>query len=269
SDWAGRAGFSYEGNLHHAYFFHLYVGDQFRHDLGFVRRQDVGLTFGKYERVFRPQAMSQWVREHTFGATLEAVQDSEYQELETRVGGLSYNMGFQDGGVFSVNYDDTYELLTEPFEISDGVVIPIGEYDFGEARVRYQSNVSAPLSGDIQFGSGSFWSGDRKSVSGGLRVRFSEHIAVSGSFERNSVDLPEGAFVTHLGGMNLDWSFTPRMFLNAFVQYNSDTDTWLSNVRFNLIHHPLSDIFVVWNETRGPDTTVRSLIVKYTQMFAF
>jgi hypothetical protein len=269
SDWAGRAGFSYEGNLHHAYFFHLHIGDQFRHDLGFVRRPDVGLSFGKYERVFRPETLSQWVREHTFGATLEAVQDSDYQELETRVGGLSYTMGFQDGGSFSVNYDDSYELLTEPFEISDGVVIPIGEYDFAETRVRYQSNVSAPLSGDIQFGSGTFWSGNRKSVNGGLRVRFSEHIAVSGNFERNSVDLPEGAFVTHLGGMNLDWSFTPRMFLNAFVQYNSDTDTWLSNVRFNLIHHPLSDIFVVWNETRGPDTTLRSLIVKYTQMFAF
>jgi len=135
--------------------------------------------------------------------------------------------------------------------------------------VRYQSNISAPLSGDIEYGTGSFWSGDRKSVNGGLRVRFSEHLAVSGSFERNSVDLPQGAFVTHLGSMNLDWSFTPRMFLNAFVQYNSDTDTWLSNVRFNLIHHPLSDIFVVWNETHGPDTTLRSLIVKFTQMFSF
>jgi len=269
SDWAGRAGFSYEGNTNHAYLFHLYVGDQFRHDLGFVRREDIGMTFGKYEKIFRPQAMSRWVREHTFGATLEAVQDSDYQELQTRVGGLRYAMEFQDSGVFSVNYDDTHELLTEPFEISDGVVIPVGEYDFAEARVNYQSNISAPLSGDIQFGSGSFWSGDRKLVSGGLRVRLSEHVAVSGSFERNSVDLPEGAFVTNLGSMNLDWSFTPRMFLNAFIQYNSDTDAWLSNVRFNLIHRPLSDIFVVWNETRGPDTTFRSVIFKYTQMFAF
>jgi hypothetical protein len=59
------------------------------------------------------------------------------------------------------------------------------------------------------------------------------------------------------------------MFLNAYVQYNSDTDSWLSNVRFNLIHHPLSDLYVVWNETRGPDTRVDAVIVKFTQMFAF
>ena len=53
-------------------------------------------------------------------------------------------------------------------------------------------------------------------------------------------------------GLRVDWSFTPRMFLNTFVQYNGETDTWLSNVRYNLIHRPLSDIYVVWNETHSP-----------------
>lgn len=269
SDWAGRAGFSYEGNTNRAYLFHLHVGDRFRHDLGFVRRDDVNLTFGKYEKILRPQATSQWIREYTLGAKIEAFQDSGYQELQTRVASLSYDMELQDGGRFSVNFDDTYELLTDPFEISDGVVIPMGEYDFGEVQVSYRSNSSATVSGDIQFGSGSFWSGNRKLVNGGLRVRFSEHVAVSGSFDRNSVDLPQGSFVTHLGSLNFDWSFTPRMFLNAYVQYNSEADAWLSNVRFNLIHHPLSDIYVVWNETRGPNATFRSIIFKFTQMFAF
>jgi hypothetical protein len=269
SDWAGRAGFSYEGNTNRAYLFHLHVGDRFRHDLGFVRRDDIGLTFGKYQKILRPQAMSQWVREHTLGVAVESYMDSDYQELQTRVATLTYDMGFQDGGTLLVTYDDSYELLTEPFEISDGIVIPIGDYDFGEARVRYSSNSSAAFSGNIELGSGSFWSGDRKLINGGARVRFSEHLAVSGSFERNSVDLPEGAFVTNLGSMNLDWSFTPRMFLNAFIQYNSDTDAWLSNVRFNLIHHPLSDLYVVWNETRTDNATFRSVIVKFTQMFAF
>ena len=67
---------------------------------------------------------------------------------------------------------------------------------------------------------------------------------------RNAVTLPEGSFTADLVGLRVDWSFTPRMFLNAFVQYNGETDTWLSNVRYNFIHRPLSDIYVVWNETR-------------------
>ena len=277
SDWAGRVGFNYEGNTNRAYFFHLYVGDAFRHDLGFVRREDIGLSFGKYEKVFRPDFGSRWIREHTLGVAVEAVQDSGYQELQTRIANFRYSLQLQDGGVLAVEYDDTYDLLTEPFEIhrpvglpdeEPGVIVPEGMYNYGEVVATFQSNQSAALSGDIEFTKGSFWSGERRTVGGGLRVRFSEHLAVSGSLERNDVDLPEGAFETHLETMRLDWSFSPRMFLNAFVQYNSDTDTWLSNVRFNFIHHPLSDLFIVWNETHGPDTKLRSLIVKYTHMFS-
>ena len=59
------------------------------------------------------------------------------------------------------------------------------------------------------------------------------------------------------------------MFLNAFVQYNGQSDSWLTNIRFNLIHRPLSDIYVVWNETRLPTDTRRALMLKYTHLIAF
>ena len=73
----------------------------------------------------------------------------------------------------------------------------------------------------------------------------------------------------NLARFRLDWSFTPRMFLNAFVQYNGEADAWLSNIRFNLIHRPLSDIYVVWNETRSPADVRRALMLKYTHLIAF
>ena len=267
-DWAGRAGFSYQGNTNRAHFFHVHVGDDFRHDLGFVRRKNIGLSFGKYEKILRPQYGSRWVREHTFGVALEAGQDSGYQELQTRIGSLRYSVEFQDGGIISARYDNTHDLLNEPFDIYPGVVIPEGTYNYGELVLAFQSNPSAAISGDFLFGNGSFWSGERTTIGGGLRVRFDEHVALLGSLERNSVVLPEGSFVTYLETMRLNWSFTPRMFLDAFVQYNSEERTWLSNVRFNLIHRPLSDIYVVWNETRGSDLKFRSVIVKYTHMLA-
>jgi hypothetical protein len=59
------------------------------------------------------------------------------------------------------------------------------------------------------------------------------------------------------------------MFLNAFIQYNGETEAWLSNVRFNLIHRPLSDIYIVWNETRHPVQDQRALLLKYTQLIPF
>jgi hypothetical protein len=60
------------------------------------------------------------------------------------------------------------------------------------------------------------------------------------------------------------------MFLNAFVQYNGQSDSWLTNIRYNVIHRPLSDIYVVWNETRLPgELPRRALMLKYTHLVAF
>jgi hypothetical protein len=62
------------------------------------------------------------------------------------------------------------------------------------------------------------------------------------------------------------------MFVNALVQYNTDAQQWSSNVRFNIIHHPLSDFFLVYNERHDTLTNEmqnRALIAKLTYMLAF
>jgi hypothetical protein len=61
------------------------------------------------------------------------------------------------------------------------------------------------------------------------------------------------------------------MFVNALVQYNSDSRQWSSNVRFNIIHRPLSDIFVVYNERRDSlsgNLIDRAVIAKMTYMIS-
>ena len=70
----------------------------------------------------------------------------------------------------------------------------------------------------------------------------------------------------------INYNFNSTMFVNALVQYNSDTDQLSSNLRFNLIHRPLSDIFIVYNERRDDRTGLmlsRAVIAKMTYMVAF
>jgi hypothetical protein len=67
------------------------------------------------------------------------------------------------------------------------------------------------------------------------------------------------------------------MFLNAFMQYNSVTRQLVSNIRYQFIHHPLSDLFLVYNDTRFRDTgplglrqpSSRSVILKLTHLLSF
>ena len=96
--------------------------------------------------------------------------------------------------------------------------------------------------------------------------------SVENRYSLNDVDLQEGSFTTHLFRSRINYHFSTRMFLSAFLQYNSDRNLISSNVRFNFIHRPLSDLFVVYNEDRdvsGAGRTDRAFTVKYTHLISF
>jgi hypothetical protein len=57
--------------------------------------------------------------------------------------------------------------------------------------------------------------------------------------------------------------------VNALIQYNKDLDQWSSNIRFNVIHRPLSDFYIVYDErqsTTSGSGVNRALIAKMTYM---
>lgn len=90
-------------------------------------------------------------------------------------------------------------------------------------------------------------------------MRYSENLQASFTWGRNIVDLAEVDFTTDLVGVRVDASLSPRMFLRSFVPYNMAARTLSTNVRYRFIHHPLSDLFIVYNRAAGstgtpPDT---------------
>ena len=98
------------------------------------------------------------------------------------------------------------------------------------------------------------------------------------SYEYNKIGVNTGDFRANLYGLRFNYSFTPKMFFNSFIQYNTETNRFLTNIRFNLEHRPLSYISFVLTEDRlrglsgveGSDDVVgRALILKYTHLFQF
>ncbi|MDZ7343700.1 MAG: hypothetical protein ONA90_04210, partial [candidate division KSB1 bacterium] len=77
------------------------------------------------------------------------------------------------------------------------------------------------------------------------------HFSFRLTYDRNQVDLPEGKLDTDLFALRLNLTFSTRLFLNTLVQYNSETNELSTNLRLNFIHSPGSDLFIVYNESRG------------------
>ena len=128
------------------------------------------------------------------------------------------------------------------------------------------------ISGNASINWGDFWDGTRTSFNGGLVVKPNEHLNVGLSYSRNRLDLSNGTARTDLVGTRLVYGFTSRVFLNAFVQYNSTTHEVSSNIRFKFNYRPLSDFFVVYNDRRDTLNGLpvdRTLIVKFTRLLSF
>jgi hypothetical protein len=108
-------------------------------------------------------------------------------------------------------------------------------------------------------------------LSGGLSVKPNYHLNLTLNYNRNYLRLLRGASTSDLVGARIVYGFSPRSFLNAFVQYNSATREVSTNIRFNIMYRPLSDLYIVYNDRR--DTTgqpvERAFIVKLTKLFTF
>ena len=245
------------------------VGANFNPEVGFLRRADFAQYTG--DVLWAPQLRrSQTIRNLEFGASVDYYEDGN-GAIETRTEDVNLGIRFQNNGSISYNLNQTFDRLSEEARIIRATV-PAGDYSYLAHTARFSTNQTRKISGSGNVSWGEFWNGNRQSFGGGLGFTPSYHLAVDMTYSRNDVELPTGSFTTDLVGMRLVYAFTGRSTLNAFVQYNADTHQVSSNIRFNFIHHPLSDLYVVYNDRR--DTSIgqlmeRSLIVKLTNLFDF
>jgi hypothetical protein len=183
---------------------------------------------------------------------------------------------FNDGGRAEIGMNRLFEHLDEPFTIRPGIDIPVGGHHFNEMFYNYASDRSKPLAVNLSLRHGSFWNGDSSIVRAAVYVVNGPRLNASIVHNINHVDLPGGSFKADLTGLKVDYSFNPRMFLSGFLQYNRDTERWITNVRFRVIHRPLSDIFVVYTDDNpvgtprpGAPEQFRAFLFKYTRAIEF
>lgn len=272
---AFRGGVTYEPGRMALNLSYIGLGDTFRDDLGFIPRQGVDILSGTFMRRLRPSWASRHVRE--FRATLPGrLFLRQPAGIETALVAPALTAEFHDASTATLTVEHREESLASAFRpqgMPAGHAIAPGRYLFDGASLAYVGSNSRRIALTGELRAGGFYDGDRLGATGGLRVRFSRKLAVTTSISRDHVDTGGTVFDTTLASLRIDGSFSTRMFLNAFVQYNSVTRQVLTNVRYDFIHHPLSDLYVVLTDTRatsgGTAPPTRSLAIKYTHLFSF
>jgi hypothetical protein len=189
--------------------------------------------------------------------------------IETRTDSQKFNLEFSNSATLTATANQTFERLTQTFT---RYAIPPGDYHYRDYSIGFNSDRSRLIGGRINYNWGDFWNGTRKSPSGDVTFKPNYHWQIDGTWSRNDIQVPSGRYLTTLVGIKVLYAFSSRAFLNTFLQYNAERHQFSSNVRFNIIHHPLSDLYVVFNEHRDTLTGQvldRGIIFKLTNLFNF
>jgi len=267
-DLAGRLWAEWKTNTWEARTGYFDIQENFNAEVGFVPRTDIRKYDTSVGWRYRPRSIS-WIREFFPNAQNQYITDHD-NRLVTRITNLNFQTNLQDGGSFQVGGIFRFERLDDPFFIRGNLEIAPGDYHFNRWFASFDSNRSAKVSGNVRYESGDFWDGTSKGVRATLTVRPHYKFSASAQLQWDKLKLQAGNLTTRLANLRLEYAFSTEMFLSGLIQYNSDRRQVSTNIRFNFIHRPLSDIFLVYNEERGVDQqgpVNKSLIFKYTHMF--
>jgi len=270
SSYTGK--FDYAADRYGLVLEHLYVGENFQPELGFLPRDAFRRNFVQARFSPRPRSIEA-IRQVWWQGEFDYITDPGGRPETKRFQG-QFRIDFENADQARVEYTKTFEALPEEFEIADGVILPVDTYRFQDVNFLYTFGAPRPVPSTISFRTGSFFNGDRQEATFKGRVELSPKFSVEPRLSLNWVDLPEGAFTTRLISARLNYTFTPRMFVSSLIQYNTSSDSLSSSVRFRWEYEPGSDFFVVYSEGRDelsvdPFLATRTFAVKFTKLLRF
>ena len=267
---SGRIDSRFENNLWRFITVYEDIGSNFNPEVGFVERNAIHQYFGQIAYKPRPRFIPH-VLQMEFETQLEYYTDRR-GKLATRQTELSWETQFKNSSDFFFRpIEDVTDVLTEPFEIRRGIVIPPGSYHFNRPRVSYTSDSSKRLVLTGRYKWGDFYSGKRDEITGGATFRPNAHLLFDFSDSYNSVRLPQGDFTTNLFAGRVNYNFSRKLLTSALMQLNSAARISAINVRLRYIYRPNSDLFVIYNQTTGAglERPSYSLQFKLTRDFTF
>jgi uncharacterized protein DUF5916/cellulose/xylan binding protein with CBM9 domain len=275
-DLAGKGSISWNANFLHTQYSFLSVGDNFRDDVGFIKRTGIRKHFADFGIRHRPERLRRFGIRELHPHTRYNIYTDQSNVKVSYTNHVAYTVFFENGANVEFAWNPRFERIATPFRVRPDQAFAVGSYGWNEYELLIESNHSAKASVSADLIAGGFWTGTQKVTKVGVTVRPSYHLSFDTALQRNDIDLPfpMHAFTTNLVTSRVGYAFNTRTFLDTLLQYNTDLHQFSANVRFDLIHRPLSDLFVVYNEQQlldqpTPINPGRGLIVKYTHMLSW
>ncbi len=164
---------------------------------------------------------------------------------------------FKTGDRFEFNFQQSYDRLDEPFYLTDSLYVPTGGYWMFKNEIQLESYEGRRLWGFFLYQWGDFYNGKIKTIEAVIGWNISKNLNLRQDYSWNFVKLPDGSVITHELATYLNFAFTTKLNLSAFIQYNSLDNIFIYNIRLHWIPQVGSDFYFVI--TTGYDEPIHQI----------
>lgn len=225
-------------------------GESLTPGLGFVprsgiRRLDSACQFKPRPRKDGPFG---WVRQQFMDHRFYRVVNYRGLVESQRFSWTPVNVQMETGDRFAFTWIPWLEQLPVPFEIAEGVTLPVGRYRFDRLSGEFETSPNRRVQFGNTSGFGTFYGGTLYQQQNYLRYTSRQGGWQAGvTVEQNFGRLPHGHFVQRLWQFNTTYALSAYVSLSSFLQYDTQTRNIGNNMRLRWTFRPGNDLFVVWN----------------------
>jgi Domain of unknown function (DUF5916)/Carbohydrate family 9 binding domain-like len=270
-DLAARGKISWNSDRYELTAQHLFVGQNFRPEMGFVGRARpdwTGLQRTQANAAFRPRPDVPGFREFDFTGAVDYIADQD-GVLDTRDGKTGFTAEWERGDILNFEYSRHFERLREPFRISGGGgTVPKGDYLWNTYTTRYTAYRGRRISGNFEVDRGGYYDGTITTFSVSPYVKPNARLSFTPAFEWNRISRLNSTFTTRQLNAEVNYAINQSWLTRTSLILNSQNQSITMNSRLNYIYHAGDDVFLVYTETRNygdaGGLVNRSFILKVT-----
>jgi hypothetical protein len=250
-----------------------WIGSDYVAEAGYIRRTGLYEITPAVSYLFYPSG-SKRILSHGPAASFDAIFDPEFT-LTDRETELSYIIGWQNKSQLTVSVEEQFVKLSNAFDPTNtgGEKLQAGEqFHWKNVRAGFNSDDRKLFNYEVTTGIGGYYNGKRWDINGQMNYRVQPYGSIGMTMSYNNISLPEpyNSAKLILAGPTLDITFTDKIFLTTFVQYNNQIDNLNMNMRFQWRFAPVSDLFIVYtgnSYTENFANKNRGLVVKISYWF--
>ena len=250
----------------------LYIGENFKSDLGFIRRTDIFKIDPKAEYLLFPKQGK--INRHNFNVVPIIVWKPElnFQLADYNIIS-SWNAEFNNTSRISVSIFNRYIYLFDEFDpsFSDGLSLAMNtDYTFSSIEFNLQTDTRKPFSFKIKPSMGQFFNGFKYTFDTEINYRVQPKFlfSIRARFDKIELAKPYSNNNIWLVSPKINITFTKSLYWSTLVQYSSLQENLGINSRLQWRFAPLSDLFLVYNDNYFTDSEFaprfRSINLKIT-----